>query len=264
VSPPEDDGPDDITGALEKCTELHWGEATRVVLVLTDTPCHGTRYHSAMPDHFPAGDPSGLNPERIVSELSRNDVHLYFGRIAPETDQMIAILRKAYESTAGRWSKFGAMDGTSWASHPSRFVDTMVDLVTRSVSHTVRHHRENQLRPPGRGAQGDDKLDGTDPPRMEMAGWRDYAQRLHSHQGHPAQAPKVPLPVDRLRTRALAVSALGNKMPGVRQTGAAPGSLIGIVAPVARQRPLPPPPPSDGSNDDAPAPPPRPVALTAL
>ena len=268
VSPPHDDGPDDITGAMEKCTELHWGESTRVVLVLTDTPCHGTRYHSGMPDHFPAGDPSGLDPEQIVREMSRNDVHLYFGRIAPETDQMTAILRNAYESTAGRWSKFGAMDATSWASDPSRFVDTIVDLVTRSVSHTVRHHRENQLRPPGRGGQGGDKPDGTDPPRTETAGWRDYAQRLHSHQGHPAQAPKVPLPVDRLRSRALAASAFGNKMrpPGVPQTGPAasvPAELIGRVAPMS-QRPPPPPPPSDGSNDGAPAPPPRPVPQTAL
>eukprot|EP01043_Picozoa_sp_COSAG02_P054774 COSAG02_NODE_6256_length_3698_cov_6.245902_3_plen_346_part_00 len=251
-----------------ECTELHWGESTRVVLVLTDTPCHGTRYQSGMPDHFPAGDPSGLDPEQIVREMSRNDVHLYFGRIAAETDQMTAILRKAYESTAGRWSKFGAMDATSWASDPSRFVDTIVDLVTRSVSHTVRHHRENQVRPPGRGGQGGDKPDGTDPPRTETAGWRDYAQRLHSHQGHPAQAPKVPLPVDRLRSRALAASAFGNKMrpPGVPQTGPAasvPAELIGRVAPMS-QRPPPPPPPSDGGNDGAPAPPPRPVPQTAL
>jgi hypothetical protein len=297
VSPPRDDGPDDVTGALEKCTELHWRQSTRVVLVLSDTPCHGAKYHGGIADHFPAGDPIGLNPETIVSEMSRNEVHLYFGRISSGTDQMIATLRTAYESTAGRWSKFGAMDATSWPSDPSRFADVVVDLVTRSVSHTVRHHRENQLHPPGRGAQPQHKLAAEGTPQTEQASWRDYAQRLHGHQGHPSQAPKVPLPADRLRTsasRALAASAFGSRgavpaqqaqgPPSVSGSvngsasstgiasfaGASIGPMAGMIPRAAPQslRPPPPPPPvpsdSSSSDDPPPPPPPRPAVGTAL
>jgi hypothetical protein len=266
VSPPHDDGPDDMTGALEKCTELHWGESTRVVLVLSDTPCHGRRYHHhGMPDHFPAGDPSGLDPENIVREMSRNDVHLYFGRISPGTDHCIEVLRKAYDSTAS-WSKFGAMDATSWPSDPSRFVSIVADLVRRSVSHTVRHHRENQLRTPGSGAQRDERLGA---PRTEpaMVGWREYAQRLHSHQGGLANTPRAPLPADRLRNRALAASApSGSRLrPPVAQRpgGEVCDSSIVSVAPLSQRAPLRP--LARGiSAAVAPAPPPRPAAQAAL
>ena len=189
------------------------------------------------------------------------------------------------------------MDATSWPSDPSRFADVVVDLVTRSVSHTVRHHRENQLHPPGRGAQPQHKLAAEGTPQTEQASWRDYAQRLHGHQGHPSQAPKVPLPADRLRTsasRALAASAFGSRgavpaqqaqgPPSVSGSvngsasstgiasfaGASIGPMAGMIPRAAPQslRPPPPPPPvpsdSSSSDDPPPPPPPRPAVGTAL
>ena len=277
VSPHSDDGPDDITGALEKCTELHWGESTRLVVVLSDTPCHGAKYHGGAPDHFPAGDPSGLNPETIVCEMSRNDVHLYFGRITTETDQMIAILRTAHENTAGHWSKFGAMDANGWPGDRGRFVDVIVDLVTRSVSHTVRHHRENELHPPAAVHAA-----AAAPEPQAEKGWRDYAEKLHNHQGHPSAAPKVPAHLaTNLRTatsRALnASAAFGGRAPAPAPPRSAAGSAASSMAsdamgargrgrgppPQPPQR-MAPPAPSFGDREDlAPAPPPRPKG-TAL
>jgi hypothetical protein len=55
-------------GGLCKAYELGWSAATRVMLIITDAPCHGTKYHTLKreEDVYPDGDPSGLSPEEMV------------------------------------------------------------------------------------------------------------------------------------------------------------------------------------------------------
>lgn len=41
-----DDGPEDVSGGLEKCLELDWDEtAIKIAILITDYPNHGTSYY---------------------------------------------------------------------------------------------------------------------------------------------------------------------------------------------------------------------------
>jgi hypothetical protein len=48
-----------------------------MVIILTDAPCHGNKYHeSKFPDNHPAGDPSGVTPEELLLEMKGNKIQV--------------------------------------------------------------------------------------------------------------------------------------------------------------------------------------------
>jgi hypothetical protein len=146
-SPANNDVPDDVAGALDKCSEMPWRSATRVCVVLSDAPPHGSRFHSLeINDHFPDGDPSGLNPEALMAELAKRDVHVYFAQLCDATAQMVAMLRKAHDGVPDHWSRSGVLEMRSSrqanSTDAARFANLVVDVVARSVLYTNRRQRE--------------------------------------------------------------------------------------------------------------------------
>lgn len=59
------DTPEDVLGGLEAALNLDWQAATRLIVWIGDSPCHGSVYHTDE-DDYPHGCPRGLTPESIV------------------------------------------------------------------------------------------------------------------------------------------------------------------------------------------------------
>ena len=96
------DRPEDVLGGLNEALALTWDAAAAKVLVLiSDAPCHGAAYH-ALPDAHPAGDPHGLTPELLLRHMHERRVHLLFTSIRPETDRMLREFRRIYDDTSTR------------------------------------------------------------------------------------------------------------------------------------------------------------------
>ena len=91
------DGPEDVVGGMNEVLKMSWNASTRVLIHITDAPCHGTSYHS-MHDDFPQGDPSGVSPESLVEKLIKNRTHYYFVEISNYSQQMTDIFKKVYDN----------------------------------------------------------------------------------------------------------------------------------------------------------------------
>lgn len=142
--------PTDVTGALEQCGNLQWRYATRIAVVLTDSPCHGSRFHS-ISDRFPRGDPSGLEPEQIMQNLALEGTHVYFGKISNSTDRMFRLLQSAYENVQSCGAKCSVINvGSSNGPVQQQFEQAIIETVSRAVRCTMRYqhetatHRQNQ------------------------------------------------------------------------------------------------------------------------
>ena len=59
------DAPEDLVGGWRQALDLDWKAGTRVLIHITDAPCHGKKYHDCG-DSYPSGDPDGLQPENLV------------------------------------------------------------------------------------------------------------------------------------------------------------------------------------------------------
>jgi len=76
-----------------KAINLEWTTRSRLLILIADAPCHGDMYHQE-DDDYPKGDPNGLIPEILLSQAAEKNIHLFFARIKPMTDKMIALWKK--------------------------------------------------------------------------------------------------------------------------------------------------------------------------
>lgn len=118
---------------------LEWQSALRFVYHVGDSPCHGMAYHGPdknfgrySGDSHPAGDPHGLIPEQIVSDLRNMQVQYFFGRLGSYTDMMIA---KFNTFVGGMYIISENMDAKSMMS---TITSSIVTSVSTSVSSTSR------------------------------------------------------------------------------------------------------------------------------
>lgn len=95
-----DDPPEDIAGALSAALGLQWVSETRTVVLVTDAPCHGSKYHDDH-DNYPQGDPTGLSMVRLMQGFRCASIDFTFVQLTSGTDKMQSMLRRAYESAAG-------------------------------------------------------------------------------------------------------------------------------------------------------------------
>lgn len=114
-----------FTSSSRKLLELKWSAAARLVLLITDAPCHGRRYHDTM-DNYPdgigsltfpvvvvprndavclcvcvgvgvfgdrvsSGDPDGLDPEAQLTEMALRGIDLYFTNLNDSTNKMVKV-----------------------------------------------------------------------------------------------------------------------------------------------------------------------------
>jgi 60 kDa SS-A/Ro ribonucleoprotein len=104
------DIPEDVAGALDRAMGLEFRQdAARAFIHITDAPCHGTRYHDGDNDHYPQGDPSGLDPERLMEKMARAGIdYLLVDATSMHSkspiEKMSQIFRAAYDGCKGRTS----------------------------------------------------------------------------------------------------------------------------------------------------------------
>ncbi|KAM9971669.1 hypothetical protein ACTFIW_011652 [Dictyostelium discoideum] len=122
------DTPEDIAGAFLQVNNLSWKpNHTKLVVHIGDAPCHGKQYHNC-DDSYPDGDPSGLVPEKLLQTLSSKSVDYYFIKITSETDKMIDIFRKSYDSSQ---KKIVVQD---LGSDVSKLLPSLVNFVQTSIT----------------------------------------------------------------------------------------------------------------------------------
>lgn len=95
-----DDIPEDIAGGLAAALGLDWKAETRTVVLVTDAPCHGRKYHNDV-DDYPDGDPTGLSMVRLMRAFRLSYIDFTLVQLTSKTDQMQHMLKAIYESAAG-------------------------------------------------------------------------------------------------------------------------------------------------------------------
>jgi hypothetical protein len=124
------DGPEDVTGALNKVKGLSWGSSTKLIFHVGDDPCHGIKYHNyeKKGDNFPDGDPNGLHPEDFLHHFAANRIDYYFMRLTNRTDKMTNIFAKVYD---GYNTKFRVLEK---GEDPKNFLPLVLESIHSSLS----------------------------------------------------------------------------------------------------------------------------------
>jgi len=91
--------PKDIAGGFNAAMNLEWKDTAntnKFLVLVANSPCHGSRFHSGWAEFYPDGCPSGM-PDRHLHKMGMDDIQLIFVKINAHTDQMIREFRKIYE-----------------------------------------------------------------------------------------------------------------------------------------------------------------------
>jgi len=123
------DDAEDVAGGLIYTQMLPWDPDATVKMVfhIADAPAHGTRYHTSdVSDRFIWGDPQGINPEEVLTELSKQKIDYTFIKITTETDIMLRHFEKAYEGLG----KFEVIKLQSFR----QLSNTVIRSVTQNIS----------------------------------------------------------------------------------------------------------------------------------
>ena len=99
------DYPEDLCGALSLALNKNWNGKSRFAILVTDSPCHGEKYHDLKgekADNYPDGDREGRNIEEFVASLSKKEISLYCLKINSTTDKMFKIFQDIYEKNRNK------------------------------------------------------------------------------------------------------------------------------------------------------------------
>ncbi|KAL3922042.1 MAG: hypothetical protein SGILL_002420 [Bacillariaceae sp.] len=132
------DAPEDIAGALQKANALSWKQASRVVFLICDYPCHGMKFHDYplpdIDDYYPTGTP-GICIESELKALkaktgNESGMNLHFGRITGECDTMI----RAFKD-------FGIGFEVNDLNDPQHMTRAVTSSLRKSISRSVTASR---------------------------------------------------------------------------------------------------------------------------
>ena len=91
------DTPEDLCGAFYLGKEKNWTGKTRFIILVTDSPCHGAKYHDPkIEDNFSEGDREKRDIEEYVQFFAKNEISLFCLKINNTTDKMFDIFKKIY------------------------------------------------------------------------------------------------------------------------------------------------------------------------
>ena len=93
------DTPEDLCGGLELAIKKKWKGKTRFAILVTDSPCHGKKYHDLkgdQEDNYPEGDREGRNIENFIKEFAQKEISLLCLKINDTTDKMFNIFEGVY------------------------------------------------------------------------------------------------------------------------------------------------------------------------
>lgn len=103
-----DDCAEDVAGGLLQIKHLTWNDGDVKILVhITDAPPHGLQFHARnVSDRFPAGDPEGINPLTLITQLYEEGIDYTCIKINRSTDTMIEQFSNCYLNS----SRFTVLD----------------------------------------------------------------------------------------------------------------------------------------------------------
>jgi hypothetical protein len=106
-----DDIPEDVAGAFEMALNKSWNKGTNIIFLITESPCHGTKYHDldqnveAFKDSFPKENYGGNNDvfkRRSIETIVEEFVNMNFNLICPDihenTQKMFKMFEEKYNS----------------------------------------------------------------------------------------------------------------------------------------------------------------------
>ena len=102
------DTPEDLCGGLEMGKNKGWAGKSRFAILVTDSPCHGEKYHDLKgeyKDNFPNGDRENRNIEDYIIFFAQNNISLYCLKINNTTDKMFKIFNDIYDKYKNKDSK---------------------------------------------------------------------------------------------------------------------------------------------------------------
>ena len=94
------DIPEDLCGAFELAKIKEWEGKSRFAILVTDSPCHGIKYHNYLgkgEDNYPEGDKFQRNIEEYIKFFAENEINLFCLKINSSTDKMFEIFKNIYE-----------------------------------------------------------------------------------------------------------------------------------------------------------------------
>ena len=93
-----DDTAEDIAYAFELALEKKWTCKAKFVVLIPDSPCHGSKYHIPdLMDNYPDGIRNRKDIEESVKELANNGVSLICIKLNDSTDIMFKIFDDIYK-----------------------------------------------------------------------------------------------------------------------------------------------------------------------
>ena len=93
------DKAEDLCSALEFGVNKNWEGNSRFTVLVTDSPCHGKKYHDLKEDedNYPEGDRENRNIEEKIQFFAKNNISLFCLKINNTTSKMFEIFRNIYE-----------------------------------------------------------------------------------------------------------------------------------------------------------------------
>ena len=91
------DTAEDIAFAFEKALNKSWESNAKFVILITDAPCHGLKYHGHKEyDDYPNGIFGRKDIEESIKQLCDNNICLFCIKINEKTDMMFDIFKDIY------------------------------------------------------------------------------------------------------------------------------------------------------------------------
>jgi len=93
-----EDDTTNVACGLNALRQMDWEDAdVKLIYHYAVSPAYGLRFHGPEArDKHPKGDPSGLDPLKIVNSLSLLTFNYTFFRITPAVDTMLSLFHEAY------------------------------------------------------------------------------------------------------------------------------------------------------------------------
>ena len=99
-----DDIPEDVAGAFELSLKMNWKGNTKIAFLITDSPCHGSKYHDLNKnlkeeiDKYDDENPNGKKIDEIIQDLFTKNISLFCLNLHKNTHRMFEYFKDKFES----------------------------------------------------------------------------------------------------------------------------------------------------------------------
>ena len=92
-----DDIPEDIAGAFELALKEDWNGDTKIALLITDSPCHGDKFHDLNSDEDKYKDDKNIMG--LLQKFKNENISLICFKLSKNTDKMFEIFEKEQKNS---------------------------------------------------------------------------------------------------------------------------------------------------------------------